>query len=182
MSRLSRIESCASCALASSPRLAAPLNLFAYTFCKITLCGLHPTSPSPPRRPSVVPQQHAALHFSPRLLSLPRGKLPSKFHPRSLMYAELYGRNSKFGMAVLGAFTMSFHPLVLSLPRSRGKGRGSLDKTRPLHKRRTRVILIRTRPRGAEVKASFLLGVPTKAPSAFARAYTLAYKRGALSK
>lgn len=131
--------------------------------------------------PSVVPQQHAALHFSPRLLSLLRGKLPSKFHPRSLMYAELYGRNSKFGMAVLGAFTMSFHPLVLSLPRSRGKG-GSLDKTRPPHKRRTRVILIRTRPRGAEVKASFLLGVPTKAPSAFARTYTWAYKRGALSK
>lgn len=137
---------------------------------------------SPPLIPSVVPQQHAALHFSPRLLSLPRGKLPSKFHPRSLMYAELYGRNSKFGMAVLGAFTMSFHPLVLSLPRSRGKGRGSLDKTRPPHKRRTRVILIRTRPRGAEVKASFLLGVPTKAPSAFAPIYTRAYKRDVLSQ
>lgn len=104
------------------PRFATPLNLFAYTFCKITLCGLHPTSLPPhptssPRVSSVVPQQHAALHFNPRLLSLPRGKLPSKFHPRSLMYAELYGRNSKFGMAVLGAFTMSFRLLVLSLPR-----------------------------------------------------------------
>lgn len=34
------------------------------------------------------------------------------------------------------------------------------------------MILIRTRPRGAEVKASFLLDVSTKAPSAFARTYT----------
>jgi len=33
------------------------------------------------------------------------------------MYAELYGRNTKFGMAVLGVFTMSFHPPATS-PRS----------------------------------------------------------------
>lgn len=54
------------------------------------------------------------------------------------------------------------------------------------------MILIRTRPRGAEVKASFLLDVSTKAPSAFARAhiremhiytyYTYIYERGAFPR
>lgn len=56
------------------------------------------------------------------------------------------------------------HLVPRSLPHR--KGRGSPDKARPPYKRRTRVILIRTRPRGAEVKASFLLGVSTKTPSA----------------
>lgn len=32
------------------------------------------------------------------------------------MYAELYGRNTKFGMAVLGVFTMSFYPPQLLFP------------------------------------------------------------------
>lgn len=55
------------------------------------------------------------------------------------MYAELYGRNTKFGMAVLGVFTMSFHPpAALSSVYARG-GRDErilpaflrTDKTRP---------------------------------------------------
>lgn len=139
------------------------------------MCGLHPAIPSPPSG-SLLQQQQQQQHVAALLavlLSLPRGKPPSKFHPRSLMYAELYGRNSKFGTAVLGAFTMSFHPFsvpfhhpLLARSPPHGKGRGSPDKTCPPYKRRTRVILIRTRPRGAEVKASFLLGVSTKAPSA----------------
>lgn len=130
-----------------------------------------PGLPRPRDRPSA-----ARCASSPRLLSLPGGKLPSKFHPRSLMYAELYGRNSKFGMAVLGAFTMSFHPHVLSFEAARRAARAGTRLARqdspPPYKRRTRVILIRTRPRGAEVKASFLLGVSTKAPSAYSRAHT----------
>lgn len=125
-------------------------------------------TPDPPTRPGR-PSARALRFQSPRLFS-PGGKLPSKFHPRSLMYAELYGRNSKFGMAVLGAFTMSFHPLVLSFQRVPAARARRLPTRLGPYKRQTRVILIRTRPRGAEVKASFLLGVSTKTPSAFARA------------
>jgi len=123
---------------------ATALNLFAYTFCKITLCGLHPESLPPPwprGRPS-------ALGF---LLSLPAGKLPSNFRPRSLMYAKLHGRNSKFGTAVLGVFTMSFHPQLLFAARARarkGEDPRAPAPTRlaPTYEGRTRVILIRTRP------------------------------------
>lgn len=129
------------------------MNLFAYTFCKITLCGLHPTRPRPPfALPPAVPQ-HAARFGPPSRAG--RQTTLQVSTPRSLMYAELYGRNSKFGMAVLGAFTMSFHPLVLSFTASRASAEGTRLPTRlGPYKRRTRVILIRTRPRGAEVKAS----------------------------
>lgn len=48
-------------------------------------------------------------------------------------------------------------PPSLSLSASARRGR-TADETR-LQERRTRVILIRTRPRGVEVKAGFLLGV-----------------------
>lgn len=149
-----------SCKLCPPPRPAPfpvvpPVNLFAYTFCKITLCGLHPR----PTLPALVLQRTARRDSEPSTTSLlsPGGKLPCKFHRGSLMYAELYERNSKFGMAVLGAFTMSIFSRPLSLSASARRGR-TADETR-LQERRTRVILIRTRPRGVEVKAGFLLGV-----------------------
>lgn len=118
MSRLSRIESCKLCPRFLASLRCAVVNLFAYTFCKITLCGLHPA-----RAPSFTAQHAARFKPSSASFRCREANYPPKFHPRSLMYAELYGRNSKFGMAVLGAFTMSFHPLVLSFVALRCSGR-----------------------------------------------------------
>lgn len=105
MSRLSRIESCASCALASSPRLATPLNLFAYTFCKITLCGLHPTSPLPPFHPfgrpsaarcaslqplpAFVAERQTTLQVSPKVPNV-CGTIRQKFQVRHGRVRRLY--------------------------------------------------------------------------------------------
>lgn len=75
MSRLSRIESCKLCPRFLASLRCAVVNLFAYTFCKITLCGLHPA-----RAPSFTAR--CALQALLRLLSLPRGKLPSQVSPK----------------------------------------------------------------------------------------------------
>lgn len=89
-------------------------NLFAYTFCKITLCGLHPRTQQPRRSCcssfSTMRRARARLTSPQRELApFARRQTTLQVSPRGfLMYAELYGEKfSKFGIAVLGTFTMS---------------------------------------------------------------------------
>lgn len=131
-------------------------------------------SPSPSG--GLLQQQHAALQSSPPFVAerqttlqvsskVPNvcGTIRQKFQVRHGRVRRLYDEFPS---------PHPTPPCSRSLPYGKGRGRGSPDKTRPPYKRRTRVILIRTRPRGAEVKASFLLGVSTKAPSASTYIYT----------
>lgn len=142
---LSRMGSCKLCSPPSLPRR----NLFAYTFCKITLRGLHQ---------ALLVLRNAAPEFElslPRFLAHLAGKLPCQEFRLEERLPNVCGtiyiykgeRNSKFG--VLPTFTMSILPILVSQSR--------LEKGVDEEKKGTRVILIRTRPRrGVEVKAAFL--------------------------
>lgn len=104
--------------------------------------------------PPFVAERQTTLQVSSKVPNV-CGTIRQKFQVRHGRVRRLYDE-----------FPSPFPPRLVPRSLPHGKGRGSPDKTRPPYKRRTRVILIRTRPRGAEVKASFLLGVSTKAPSA----------------
>lgn len=113
----------------ASPRLATALNLFAYTFCKITLCGLHPTlfppaphtvfqgalrfqAPTPPAR------RQTTLQVSPKVPNV-CGTIRQKFQVRHGRVRRLYDE---------------FPPSRSLFPASRARGdeEKTADKTRPV--------------------------------------------------
>lgn len=148
------------------------------------LCAVY-TLRSLPSSSGGLLQQRAALQSSPPFVAERQttlqvsSKVPNVCETIRQKFQVRHGRVRRLYDEFPPPPALSHPSRSRSLPHE--KGRDSPDKTRPPYKRRTRVILIRTRPRGAEVKASFLLGVSTKTPSASTYIYTRTYKRGALS-
>lgn len=148
-------------------------------------------TPDPPARPPYRRPSHSTLRASvPRLLSRRKANYPPSFHPKVPNVCGTIRQKFQVRHGRVRRLYDEFPPSRSLFPASRASAERTRLPTRlGPYKRRTRVILIRTRPRGAEVKASFLLGVSTKTPLAFARvrvhgihAYTYMYMHAYISE
>lgn len=121
------------------------------------LCAVYTLDPPFPMRSSFSTGTTLSLR-RPRLLS-PGGKLPWQVSPRVPNVCGTIREKFQVRHGRVRAPLRWVSLTTLSRSFARRAERTSYRQLSPPYKRRTRVILIRTRPRGVEVKAGFLSGV-----------------------